>query len=157
LMLSFIVRPADWPPYSRTVALMSFFSVLLLVLLERFALFRIELHWARRTAPIRRILIIGVDDLAARLRRALEREPRLRSRLAGYVLPFEPGTRPITLAAAITPKLVKGHIGELESLIEEENIDDVILADMSISHKRLTEILFHCERNLIPFRMVPDL
>ena len=28
---------------------------------------------------------------------------------------------------------------------------------MSISHKRLTEILFHCERNLIPFRMVPDL
>ena len=87
LALSFVVRPADWPPYSRTVALLAFFTVLLFVLLERFILFRLELHWARRTAPIRRIMIIGVDELAARLRRALEREPRLRSRLAGYLLP----------------------------------------------------------------------
>ena len=75
LALSFVVRPADWPPYSRTVAVLAFFTVLLFVLLERFILFRLELHWARRTAPIRRIMIIGVDELAARLRRALEREP----------------------------------------------------------------------------------
>ena len=157
LALSFVVRPADWPPYSRTVALVAFLTVLSLILLERFALFRIELHWARRTAPIRRILIIGVDDLAARIRRALEREPRLRSRLAGYLLPVDPGSRPPPLSSAITPKLVKGHIGELEKVVAEEQIDEVILADMTISHKRLTEILFHCERNLIPFRMVPDL
>ena len=157
LALSFVVRPSDWPTYSRTVALIAFFTVLLLVLIERFALFRIELHWARRTAPIRQVLIIGVDDLAARLRRALEREPRLRSRLAGYLLPFDPGGREIQLSSAITPKLVKGHIGELEKIVADEKIDEVILADMTISHKRLTEILFHCERNLIPFRMVPDL
>ena len=157
LALSFVVRPADWPPYSRAVAFIAFFTVLLLVLAERFALFRIEMHWARRTAPIRRVLIIGVDDLAARIRRALEREPRLRSRLAGYLRPTAPGGPEIPLSSAITPRLVKGHIGELEQVVAEEKIDEVILADMSISHKRLTEILFHCERNLIPFRMVPDL
>ena len=157
LALSFVVRPADWPPYSRAVALLAFFTVLLLVLLERFALFRLELHWARRTAPIRRILIIGVDDLAARIRRALEREPRLRSRLAGYLQPAEPGGREVPLSAAITPKLVKGHVGELEKVAAEEQIDEVILADTTVSRKRLTEILFHCERNLVPFRMVPDL
>ena len=157
LALSFVVRPADWPPYSRAVAFVAFFTVLLLVLAERFTLFRAEMHWARRTAPIRRILIIGVDDLAARIRRALEREPRLRSRLAGYLLPAAPGGREVPLSTAITPKLVKGHVGELEKVVAEEKIDEVILADMSISHKRLTEILFHCERNLIPFRMVPDL
>ena len=157
LALSFVVRPADWPPYSRTVALLAFFTVLLLVLVERFVLFRVELHWARRSAPIRRILIIGVDDLAARIRRALEREPRLRSRLAGYLLPAEPGQREVALSSAITPKLVKGHVGELEKVVADEQIDEIILADMSISHKRLTQILFHCERNLIPFRMVPDL
>jgi exopolysaccharide biosynthesis polyprenyl glycosylphosphotransferase len=157
LALSFVVRPLNWPPYSRTVALIAFFTVLAVVLVERFILFRIELHWARRTAPIRRILIIGVDDLAARIRRALEREPRLRSHLAGYLLPFDPGGREVPLSAAITPKLVKGHIGELEKVVEAEHIDEVILADMSISHARLTQILFHCERKLIPFRMVPDL
>ena len=157
LVLSFGYRPPGWPPYSRTVALLAFFTVLLIVLVERFALFRAELHWARRIAPIRRVLIIGVDDLAARIRRALEREPRLRSRLAGYLLPVEPGGREIPLSSAITPKLVKGHIGELEKVVAEEQIDEVILADMTISHKRLTQILFHCERNLIPFRMVPDL
>ena len=157
LALSFVVRRETWPPYSRTVALVAFFTVLLIVLVERFILFRIELHWARRTAPIRRILIIGVDDLAARIRRALEREPRLRSRLAGYLLPVDPGGREVPLSSAITPKLVKGHIGELEKVVAEEQIDEVILADTTISHRRLTEILFHCERNLIPFRMVPDL
>ncbi len=157
LALSFVVRVASWPPYSRTAALMAFFTVLATVLVERFALFRIELHWARRSAPIRRVLIIGVDDLAARLRRALEREPRLRSRLAGYLLPVEPGGREVTLSSAIVPKLVKGHIGELEKIVADEQIDEVILADPGIARPRLTEILFHCERNLIPFRMVPDL
>ena len=157
LALSFVVRPADWPPYSRTVALLAFFTVLFLVLLERFFLFRVELHWARRTAPIRRILIIGVDELAARIRRALEREPRLRSRLAGYLLPRAPGGREIRLSTAITPKLVKGHIGELEKVVADEQVDEIILADPTISRARLTEILFHCERNLVPFRMVPDL
>ena len=157
LALSFVVRPADWPPYSRTVALLAFFTVLAAVLLERFFLFRAELHWARRSAPIRRILIIGVDDLAARLRRALEREPRLRSRLAGYLLPADPAGLPLQTSSAITPKLVKGHVGQLEKIVADEQIDEIILADTTISHKRLTEILFHCERNLIPFRMVPDL
>lgn len=157
LVLSFGYRPLDWPPYSRTVALIAFFTVLFLILIERFVLFRLELHWARRSAPIRRVLIIGVDDLAARIRRALEREPRLRSRLAGYLLPTDPGGREIALSSAITPKLVKGHIGELEKIVADEQIDEIILADMTVSHKRLTQILFHCERNLIPFRMVPDL
>jgi exopolysaccharide biosynthesis polyprenyl glycosylphosphotransferase len=158
LALSFVVRSADWPPYSRTVALLAFFTVLLLVLVERFILFRSELHWARSTAPIRRILIIGVDDLAARIRRALEREPRLRSRLAGYLLPADPDSaRNLTLSSAITPKLVKGHIGELEQVVSKEQIDEVILADPGIDRSRLAQILLHCERNLIPFRMVPDL
>ena len=157
LALSFVVRPADWPPYSRAVALVAFFTVLLLVLIERFILFRIELHWARRTAPIRRILIIGVGDLAARIRRALEREPRLRSRLAGYLLPSAPGGHESAISSAITPKLIKGHIGELEKVVAEEQVDEIILADTTISHARLTQILFHCEQNLIPFRMVPDL
>lgn len=157
LALSFVVRPSDWPPYSRTVALIAFFTVLALVLIERFVLFRIELHWARRTAPIRRILIIGVDDLAAHIRDALEHEPRLRSRLAGYLMPADPGGQEIALSASLRPDLVKGHIGELEQVVKDEEIDEIILADTTISHPRLTQILFFCERNLIPFRMVPDL
>ncbi|NLB64943.1 MAG: undecaprenyl-phosphate glucose phosphotransferase [Lentisphaerae bacterium] len=158
LSLSFVVRPPGWPPYSRTVALLAFFTLPLLVLIERFILFRIELHWARRTAPIRRVLIIGVDELATRIRRALEREPRLRSRLAGYLLPVEPAPgRVIPLASDIPPMLVKGHVGQLEKLVAVEQVDEVILADPTVARRRLAEILMHCERNLIAFRMVPDL
>jgi FlaA1/EpsC-like NDP-sugar epimerase len=108
LALSFVVRPPGWPPYSRAAALIAFFTVLLVVLVERFILFRIELHWARRTAPIRRILIIGVDDLAARIRRALEREPRLRSRLAGYLLPVDPGGREVPSPPPSPPSSSRG-------------------------------------------------
>ncbi|MDR0994539.1 MAG: sugar transferase, partial [Verrucomicrobiota bacterium] len=157
LALSFIVRVEDWPPYSRTVALIAFIIILLLITAERFILFRIELHWARRTAPLRRILIIGVSDLAARVRYALEKEPRLRSRLGGYLLPCEPDGTAIPPSPSIAPEFIKGHMADLERVVNDEQIDEVILADANVSRERMSQIILHCERNLIPFRMVPDL
>ena len=67
LALASVVRIPGWPPYSRTVVLLAFFSVLVFLLVVRFALFRLELHWARRSAPIRHILVVGASPVAARL------------------------------------------------------------------------------------------
>lgn len=158
LAFSFVVRDIPgWPPYSRTVALISFFIILVLITLERFILFRAERHWAKRKAPIRRILIIGVNEAAARVRRVFENEPRLRARLGGYLLPTDEDIPDMPLDPAITPDLVKGHIGDLETVATLEHIDEVILADPSVTRERLSAILLHCEQHLIPFCMVPDL
>lgn len=159
LALSFVVRVEGWPPYSRTVAMIAFVTILALVSIERFFLFRVERHWAKHSATKRKVLIIGVNRLAVQVRENLEGEPRLRSMIAGYLLPVapRPGAPEIAMDPSISAAQVLGHVDELERVAETEGIDEVILTDLSVSRNRLTDIFFHCERKMLVFRMVPDL
>ena len=159
LVLSFVVRVEGWPPYSRTVALMAFGTILLLVAVIRFILFRAERHWAKYSKAKRRVLIVGVNRLSAHVRERLEGEFRLRSVVAGFLIPVppSPGAPEPARDPAIPPAMVLGHVDDLEQVAEQTAADEVILADLSVPRERLTEIFFHCERNLLTFRMVPDL
>lgn len=157
LALSAIARPSfDWPPYSRWVVFIAFFTVMLFVLVERYALFRLERHWAHRSAPVNRTLIIGTDKLALRLHSALEREPRFRARIAGYLLPDHGADSPV-IHVDVPSMDILGRLDDFEKIIVERQIDDVILCDTDIPRERLVRLLLYCERHLIPFRMVPDL
>ena len=154
LALSFVVRVEGWPPYSRTVALIAFVAILALVALQRFILFRAERHWAKYSAHKRKVLIIGVNRLALHVRDRLEGEYRLRSRVLGFLLPGVPGNEP---DPDLPPDQLLGTADDLEDIAERTGADEVILADLSVPRKRMAEIFFHCERNLLTFRMVPDL
>ena len=155
LALASVVRIPGWPPYSRTVVLLAFFSVLVFLLVVRFALFRLELHWARRSAPIRHILVVGASPVAARLRAALEREPRLRSRLAGFLLPAESSDLPSP--TSIPPSDILGSIADLSRVLDTHRVDEIILADPHLSRARLLQLLNACEQRFLAFRTVPDL
>ncbi len=159
LALSFVVRVEGWPPYSRTVALIAFAAILLLVSVIRFVLFRAERHWAKYSAHKRKVLIVGVDRLAVHVRDRLEGEYRLRSRVVGFLLPSAPapGSPETTPDPAIAPGQLLGTADDLERIAERTGADEVILADLSVPRKRMADIFFHCERNLLTFRMVPDL
>ncbi len=148
--LAFIIRTE--PPFSRVTAGIAFFTICVLVVLERYVLFRAEIYLARRRKTINRIVIIGTDEVAAHLRHVLEREPRLRSRVVAFLR--TPNTEVVT---AIEQGLIRGGSDDLEALIEHKEVDQVILADTSISHKRMVQIILFCERGAIPFLMVPDL
>ncbi|OGV46176.1 MAG: undecaprenyl-phosphate glucose phosphotransferase [Lentisphaerae bacterium GWF2_57_35] len=148
--LAFIIRTE--PPFSRVTAGMSFFTIAILVVLERYILFRAEIYLARRRTLVNRIAIIGTDEVAAHLRHVIEKEPRLRSRVVAFLRTPNTGIDP-----AIAQDLIRGKSDDLEALIENKEIDQVILADTSISHSRMVQIILFCERGLIPFLMVPDL
>ena len=157
LALAAVVRIEGWPPYSRTVVGIAFATVMVAVILERWALFRIELHWAKRRAATRRVLIIGTGRTAARLRTAMRKEPRLRARLAGYLRASEPGEVEDELAPGIEPEVVLGDIGDLERVAVETGADEIVLADPHLSRARLMQLLTLCEQRFMAFRMVPDL
>lgn len=148
--LAFIIRTD--PPFSRAVTILAFFTATFLVLLERYILFRLELHWARHREEINRVIVIGTDSVAAHLKEALKREPRLRCRVTGFLTTGEDPSDP-----AIPPDLILGGAEDLEKFIERGEVDQVILADTSLSHRRMTEIILHCERGLVHFQLVPDL
>jgi hypothetical protein len=72
-----------------TVAL-SFLTVSVLVLIERYVLFRLELHNAKHQAVVNRVLVLGTDSVALRIKLALKQEPRLRSRTTRHPIPRSP-------------------------------------------------------------------
>ena len=83
---------------------MSFFTITALVLIERFALFRTNCHLAKHREEVNRVIILGTDAVAARLQPALKHEPRLRSRVTGFL---RTATTPIPIPR-IPPDLIRG-------------------------------------------------
>ena len=150
IALAFVIRTD--PPFSRVVAGISFFTATLLVLLERWLLFRLEIHVARKRETVNRVIVIGTDTVAARLKQVLEHEPRLRSRVTGFL-----ATGNETPDASISRDLIRGRVDDLEKLIDGGEVDQVILADTSLPHLRMADIILCCERALVSFLMVPDI
>ena len=148
--LAFVLRTD--PPFSRMTVLVSVVTVLLLVVLERYALFRWELHLARHRRVVNRVVIVGADAIAARLKKALKQEPRLGARVVAF---FQ--TRAGEVHPDIPRELVKGTLDDLRGFIESNQADQVILTDPTIEHARTIELILLCEQSLVTFTLVPDL
>lgn len=138
--------------FSRITIALSWFTATFLVLLERYLMFRIEWNVARHSNRKNDVLILGTGAVASHLKRTLKREPMLRSRVVGFLRAdlneADPG---------IGPEEIKGTIEELRRMVEEKPPDQIILTNASMGSERILEILLLCERNLIDFKMVPDL
>jgi exopolysaccharide biosynthesis polyprenyl glycosylphosphotransferase len=151
-VLAFAVRNVIFP-FSTGVLIVSFFTISLLVLLERALLFRFEIMSARQAEPNKMVLILGTGDVAAHLMRAIADEPRLRSRVVGF-LKTSHTESPIK---DIPHEMIIGDSGELPALIAKgKRLNQVILTDPRLDHDRMVEILCFCERHLISFKLVPD-
>ncbi|MCK5849780.1 MAG: undecaprenyl-phosphate glucose phosphotransferase [Kiritimatiellae bacterium] len=138
--------------FARSVIVMAFFSICTFVLLERWILFRIEWNMARHSSKTNNVLILGTDTIAGHVKRALKKEPMLRSRVIGFLRTdlSEPDHD-------IPGELLKGTVDEVESFIGDNEVDQIILTNSGLGHKRILELILFCEKNLIVFNMVPDL
>lgn len=140
------------PPYSRLVVLISLPLICLNVILERYLLFRFEIHLARKTDHANRVIIVGTEEVAAHLQRSLENEPRLRSKVIGFIRSSST-TQPLV----VPPDLIRGTTDQLEQLLDSDPPDQLIVTDSQLDHHRLVEIILACERNMVTFNMVPDM
>jgi exopolysaccharide biosynthesis polyprenyl glycosylphosphotransferase len=138
--------------FSRLVIGISFFSVTFFVLLGRYICFRIEWNMARHSSEKSNLLILGTNSVALHVTHTLHEEPMLRTRVSGFL-----STSLDTPDIAINPGSILGNLDELSSIIEKMKIDEIILTDSRLSHDRIVQILLLCERNLVTFKMVPDL
>jgi len=138
--------------FARLVIGMSLFSIFFFVLLERYILFRIEWNMARHSNQKSNVLILGTDSVALHVKHTLKNEPMLRTQVAGFL-----STCLDTPHPEISADSIKGDIDELSSHIKDMQIDEIILTDSRLNHDRIVKILLLCERNLIKFKMVPDL
>jgi len=150
LVLAFVLRTD--PPFSRLATGISFFTVMGALTLERWLLFKLEIALARQQRISNRVTIIGTCENAARLREALEQDPRMRSRVVSFLSingqPPDPG---------IPPNMIHGTLDDLADHIAGGHTNHIILSNMSISHTQIVDIIVTCERSMVEFHLVPDL
>jgi exopolysaccharide biosynthesis polyprenyl glycosylphosphotransferase len=141
------------PPLSRITIGISFFTISFLLLVARAVLFRVEILLARGKRISNHVVVLGTDAVAARLRTALEHEPRLRTRVVAFLCMGDELVDP-----AIPPELVKGSVDDLNSIMQERKVNQVILSSPgNLPHSRMAEIILECERSMVAFNFVPDL
>jgi exopolysaccharide biosynthesis polyprenyl glycosylphosphotransferase len=151
-VLAFSLKNEIKVDFSRVVLGLSFFTVAFLVVLERYILYRIEWNLARHSNAKNNVLILGTDSVAAHLKRTLQREHMLRSKIIGFMC-----TEKGEPDKEITSAEIKGTLDDLASFLEKNEVHQIILTTPGLPHERVVEIMLLCERNLIIFNMVPDL
>jgi exopolysaccharide biosynthesis polyprenyl glycosylphosphotransferase len=124
------------------------------LLAQRYVLFRIELHCARHSRAINRVLILGTGEVAARLRRGLIEDRKLRTEVVGFLRCERDEPR----HESLDPQWLLGTLDDLEAVVANPpKINQIILAGTPLGHARIVEIILLCERHLVQFNMVPDL
>lgn len=151
IVLAFAVRNRIFD-YSSGVLIISFITVSLLLVIGRYIMFRIEWNMSRHSNDTNQVLIIGTDSVAAHLQRTLKKEVMLRARVTGFMRTdaSEPDKE-------IQPEKIMGKIEDIEVFVEKNPVDQIILTDSSLGHKRIVDLIMLCDRNMITFNMVPDL
>jgi len=150
MTLPFVIRTEF--SFSRATVLVSFFTILLTVAIERYLLFRYEWHLYRHRQAFSRLWILGTDAVAARLAQALRREPRLGARVEGFLRIGGETPDP-----AVPADQVRGGLDDLAGWIERGAVDQVALTRGDLGAARIMDLMALCERNLVAFQMVPDL
>jgi len=138
--------------FSRAVIAIALGTVLFLVLLERYIFFRVEWNLARHSRRTNRVLILGTDSVAAHVKRTLEHEPMLRSRVVAFLQTHDGDPDP-----EVPPECVAGALDDLETFLTGNEVDQVILTSAALPRDKVLRIILRCEQNLISFNMVPDL
>ncbi len=151
MVLAFMFK--NFVDFSTVAMLIALPVIIMLTVFERYLLFRVELHNARHSDTIYRVLVLGTGPVAAHLRRALERDPKRRSRVVGFLKTDDTPADP-----SIPPGLIGGRSEDLAAWIASHGpVDQVVLTGSSLAHDRIVELILFCERELITFNLVPDL
>lgn len=141
------------PAFSRKALLMSVVTVTFCVLLERYLLYRIELHKARHAPTENRVIMVGTDPNIIRLSEAIECDKFLRAKVQGFLKRDAERLWP----DEINPENRLGTASELGKITQELQANHIVLSDIGIDREELLKMVIYCEQNYISFHLVPDL
>ncbi len=141
------------PAFSRKALAISLGSVSFFVLLERYLLYRIELHKARHAPTENRVIMVGTDPNILRLAEAIEADKFLRAKVLGFLRTKEKDPWPEEIQEA--KRL--GASTDVQAKTLELKANHVVLSDVGIDRDDLLALVVFCEQNYISFHLVPDL
>ncbi|MDA3873549.1 MAG: undecaprenyl-phosphate glucose phosphotransferase [Kiritimatiellae bacterium] len=141
------------PEFSRLALVLALGTVTFLVTLERYLLYRIELHRARHAPIDNRVLVVGTDPEMRKLAAGIERDKFQRSRIVGFIRARSDQDWPDPIPA----NLRLGNLDQVLLILKEHNVSHLVLSDRDISPEERMNLVKYCEQHYISFHLVPDL
>ncbi len=146
--LSFFLRAQF--RYSRsTVVLMTILS-LIWILIIRDRLRRAWGTYLRRHNMLERVLLIGWGDRSVEIVQHVKSDVNSGREIMGVLSDEEPKDLPNNVRWL-------GKLADTEKILQQHETDEVILGTLQVPHAQISDWILMCEREMVQFRLVPDL
>ncbi len=141
----FYLRPFG---YSRLVFVFALVTITVLLAWARAADRLWQAYLRRKGIGLRRVLVVGEGQLGRMIMQNIVAQPELGFQIIGFV-DDEP-------RQSLGRFQYLGRCGDVSRLVGAHDIDEVVIALPSESHRVISEILIACARQKVSFRIVPD-
>lgn len=136
--------------YSTGVAVVAVFTVSALIIIFRKLFGRFEVWFFRKMGLNKRLMIIGTGDRARHLIENVRGAPQLCYDIVGAVA--EDGES----ANEVAGVPILACISNADQVLLKGRADEAILTLPKLDHEIKEKLILQCERELIDFRMIPD-
>lgn len=151
IVMAFVYKQRDFT-YSAGVAMLSVPCIVFPVAVFRKLMGHFEAWYFARAGLTRKLLVVGTGTKARELIRSIQKAPQLCYELVG-VISATPDGGP----NRILDYPVLGSLDDISSFLRRDRVDEVILCVPSLDHETKAKIIVECEKELIDFRLIPDM
>jgi len=137
--------------YARALMALAWLLAILLVWASRLLQYWIRGLLLKRGAMEARVLIVGTGEMGGAILQKIQQSPALGYRAAGFVSPhYRAGSEPIQGVPLL------GGLDEVGPIVQRHAINEVIIAEPSLSHQRMMDIVAACEKERVNIKAFPD-
>ncbi len=137
----------------RSLMIIYWGSIFIVSGLNRFLIRTVQRFYARKGKGLHRTLIIGTGHNAKVAYDDLMRNRTLGMDVMGYV---QVNGQSLDPEVGIDEKLVIGHLDEIDNILEENQIQDVLVAIEPERRKDLVEVISKVDKPEITIKLLPD-
>lgn len=132
---------------SRTFVLVFLISSLLLLSIQKFGMRQLLNYLRKKGRNLRNILIIGAGEVGKKFKKTIESNPHFGYKLIGFL----DDNKDIELNGEYL-----GKIDELENILENNVVENVIVALPNYAAKKIEDVVKVCENYTTRVKIIPD-
>jgi len=141
--------------YSRGVMLLGFIILIMALVAEKIVIRSLQAKLRTHGFLLRRILVVGTGNQARQYYDIIQDKPTLGYYPVGLLKENnDPSSGYDDLP--IKDKIL-GSIDDIETIISKYHIDEVVIALPSELHTKIIDIIIHCEKEIVKFKILPDI